>query len=62
MGDGAFLEGRTLHFTSGLVLPVASTFEPPGYPEDAFPLRNPDGFCLNANGEVAEVGIALPGG
>ena len=59
-GEGAFLEEAGLHLASGLLLPLAADFRPPGYPEDAFPLRYSDSVCLNRAGEVDKAEVWLP--
>ncbi len=59
-GEGAYLEGDTLHLSSGLVLPLADDFAYPNYPSDPFPLRRDDAVCLNSEGEVSSVEIWIP--
>ncbi len=58
---GAYLNGNTLHLTTGLLLPLATDFEMPTYPEDPFPLRHGDQVWLNDEGEVVDVSIFLGG-
>ena len=59
-GEGAHLEGETMHFANGLVLPLAADFEPPTYPTDPFPLRVGDTLCLDDRGRVESVTIWIP--
>jgi hypothetical protein len=59
-GQRAYLEGETLHLTSGLVLPLANDYVPPDYPPDAFPLRTGDAVCLNSEGQVTQVDVWSP--
>jgi hypothetical protein len=51
---GAFDEGASIHFSSGLRLPKASDFRiVEDYLPDPFPARAGDAFCVDATGAVA---------
>jgi len=58
--EGAYADGRTLHLTSGLVLPLAPTFLPPDNVDDPFPLRGGDTLCLDDEGRVQAVHVWGP--
>jgi hypothetical protein len=51
-GGGAYQEGASLQFPSGLRLPLAKDFEMNREPEDAFPLHNSDFICLDRTATV----------
>jgi hypothetical protein len=54
LGDDehAFLEGRSLHLSNGLLLPLADDYVEPTAPFDGFPLLPEDRICLDADGQV----------
>jgi hypothetical protein len=51
-GAGAYLEGKTIHLSTGLVIRLADGYVPPKVVVEAFPLRAGDGGCLNGEGQV----------
>ena len=57
-GEGAYLEGGTLHLVTGLVIPLAEGYVPPAVVHDAFPLRAGDGGCLNGAGQVTTLDLS----
>jgi hypothetical protein len=53
---GAFREGETLHFPSGLVVPIARPLKVwPEGDEDTFPLWSGDWMCFDRTGTVVSV-------
>ena len=57
-GEGAYLEGGTLHLVTGLLIPLAEGYVPPAVVHDAFPLRAGDGGCLNGAGQVTTLELS----
>jgi hypothetical protein len=57
---GAYDEGTALHFSSGLILRKAPTFQiVTNGVDDPYPLREADTICLNELGEVVSAEIFL---
>jgi hypothetical protein len=54
VSGGAFVDGPTMLFESGLVVPLAATFHvEPDWIKEPFPLRRNDDICLDREGRVA---------
>ena len=59
-GAGAYLEGETLHLSTGLVLSLSPDFAVPDYPPDPYPLRQDDLMCLDEQGRVVSIDVWIP--
>ena len=58
VSGGAFLDGPTMLFESGLLLPLADTFHvEPDWIKEPFPLRRNDDICLDREGRVTNARV-----